>query len=278
MVGLLFVQQVPISTFYRRRISRVFPTLYIFLALVLLCWAASGNDIVWFEALTSALFVTNYFADTGPAVMPFGHIWSLSVEEHSYVLLSLIALAARRNWLSPLVAVGGCCLLSVAIGIWYWMHWQGAALEFGKWLQSEVSAFGIFISGFFLLIFHRRGLPKLPVFTVPLLFALALALHWWSVPSPVRTFVGVGLLALSVNLLGQAPTRLLSLLGYAPLRQLGVWSFSIYLWQQPFYLLVHRADWSPWWSCSAAILAGIASYYLVEKPARAALNRVWAAA
>lgn len=278
MVRLLFVQQVPISRFYRRRISRVFPTHYIFLVMVLLWWALSAREIVWDEALKSALFVNNYFADTGPAVMPFGHIWSLAVEEHSYILLSLIALAARRKWLQPVVAIGSCCVGFVAMGIWYWMHWKGAALEFGKWPHSEVSAFGIFISGFFLLYFHRRGVPKLPLFTVPLLFVLALALHWWSVPSPVRTFVGVSLLALAVNLLGQVPAQLRSLLGFAPLRQLGLWSFSIYLWQQPFYLFTHRAGWSPWVACSVAVVVGIASYYLIEKPIRATLNRGWASA
>jgi peptidoglycan/LPS O-acetylase OafA/YrhL len=68
--------------------------------------------------------------------------------------------------------------------------------------------------------------------------------------------------------------RLLSL---APLRQLGLWSFSLYLWQQPFYQLVRHHGMPAWQGMLLALASGIAAYYLLEKPARSWLNRRWGA-
>ena len=95
MAQLLFVEQVPLKRFYQRRIARIFPAVYAFLAIITLIWLALGRTVDWEEAWRAALFVNNYLP--GDADMPFGHIWSLSVEEHSYVVLSLAALLVART-------------------------------------------------------------------------------------------------------------------------------------------------------------------------------------
>ena len=63
-----------------------------------------------------------------------------------------------------------------------------------------------------------------------------------------------------------------------PLRLLGIWSYSIYLWQQPF--LTHNyfayfGDDRNVISFIAAIATGVASFYLFENPIRTWLNKVW---
>jgi len=60
-----------------------------------------------------------------------------------------------------------------------------------------------------------------------------------------------------------------------PLRLLGGWSYSIYLWQQPFYKLAHHGMLSVAIAVVGGCAAGLASFYLVEGPARAALTRRW---
>jgi peptidoglycan/LPS O-acetylase OafA/YrhL len=86
-------------------------------------------------------------------------------------------------------------------------------------------------------------------------------------------------LAIGVLLVGhffpEAPALVRTALSLAPLRQLGIWSFSIYLWQQPFYLLVGKGKLPLWAGFPLALLAGIASFYVIESPARRYLNRVW---
>lgn len=277
MARLLFVQKVPISLFYKRRISRIFPAVFFFLVAVVLTYLARGRAIDWAEVTAAATFLINYFpGEPGNAVMPFGHIWSLCVEEHSYILLSAIAVTARRRVADDQRMTALFTTLFAMAGIYYWTQYMGERLDFERWIHSEVSAFGIFASAFLLLFFRDRRIPSLPVFAYPALLAFGFAMHWWSVPQPIRTIAGVGAFALAVNLLAGAPKLIQSALSFRPLRQVGIWSFSIYLWQQPFYLYVHREEMPKLLGISLALIFGIASFYLLEKPARGYLNRRWA--
>lgn len=277
MSRLLFIKRTPIETFYKRRVSRVFPAHFVFIGSVVAWFLLTKRNVAWSEVAAAALFVNNYFSgELGRAVMPFGHIWSLAVEEHSYILLSLVALAARRRLLDPMIATAGLAALFALTGFWYWTQYGGAELDFGKWIHTEVSAYGIFISAFLMLMFRRVGTPTLPTVGYLAMAVFAMAMHWWSVPGPIRTVVGVGALALLVNLLVASPPIVKSLLSFRPLCMLGSWSFSIYVWQQPFYLYGRRGDLPIWLAFALAIGAGLVSFHLIEKPFRDYLNRTWA--
>lgn len=277
MSRLLFVKSIPIRLFYKRRISRIFPAFYTFLAVVVCIFSLTDTSIDWPEVSMAAIFLSNYFqGEIGHAVMPFGHVWSLSVEEHSYILLSLIAVAVRRRWCHPMHGIAFFTGIFAMVGVWYWLIFSGSKLGFQMWYHSEVSAYGIFVSAFFLLLFGERKIPELPAITYPALALIGMGLHWWSVPFPIMMIFGVGALALLINLLAQAPKAIKSALSFYPLRKFGIWSFSIYLWQQPFYLAHSRHDMPSWIACTLAVAAGIGSYYLLEKPARNYLNKRWA--
>jgi len=274
MAQLLFVAKTPIPMFYRRRLARILPAFVVMLPVVTAWWSWSGHPVAWREVAAAAFFVNNYTAH-GPGDMPLGHIWSLSVEEHSYVLLSLVALATRATKARPHAWIGLFSALFAACAVAYWWRFTGPALEFGRWLHTEVSAYGIFVSAWLMLLLRNRRLPAIgwPVFAAML--AAGVALHWWSVPAPLRLVAGVGLFALAVNLLRAAPAALQRVLSVRPLRQLGIWSFSIYLWQQPFYIAMHQGQLPAWLALGIAIAAGGASFYCIEQPARAWLNRRW---
>jgi peptidoglycan/LPS O-acetylase OafA/YrhL len=276
MTRILFIDRVPISTFYRRRISRIFPALFVFLLSMICTYAIVGIPIEWHEVAAAIGLVINYFpGKPGAAVMPFGHVWSLCVEEHSYILLSGIAVAHRMKYIRAKPAIGLATISFVTAGLVYLMTYTGQHFEFDRWIHSEVSAFGIFVSGFVLLQNNHTNRPAVPIVVIPGLLLFGLATHWWSVSPAVRTFVGVSALALAVNLIERAPRRVSALLSFQPLRKLGLWSFSIYLWQQPFYLLVNRTEMPRSIGLLLAICSGVASFYLIEKPARNFLNRKW---
>ena len=277
MGGLLFVKNTPIALFYKRRFSRIFPAHACFIVVTTLVYLATQRTVNWGEVVAALLFVNNYFlGEIGNNTMPFGHIWSLSVEEHSYILLSVLAVIARRSGISAKWLIGSFALIFSAMGLLYWTRYTGKKLNFDKWLHSEVSAYGIFVSAFLLLALATVKLPKLPFFAVPALVLGGVLLHWWSVPSPVRTTLGVGLFALAVNLLGSAPHQVKRVLSVKPLRMMGLWSFSIYLWQQPFYLAAGQGQLPAPLALALAFVAGVASYYGLERPTRQYLNRVWA--
>lgn len=273
MSWLLFVQEVPLHTFYQRRITRIFPAAFFFLVVVVALFIAFGNQVSWKETLMAALFVNNYFpGEPGNAVMPFGHIWSLSAEEHSYVLLALLAFAARRKTGSAAVFTA---IASAVCTVAIICHFFQPELGPFRWLRTEVAGYGIFLSAFLALFLGRRNVPEMPWLLYPALLALGIAIHWWSIPVPIQIVFGQGAFALAAVLLPAAPQIVKSALSFRLLRWLGVLSFSIYLWQQPFYLLVHRNGMSIWVALPLALLCGIASFYLVERPARRYLNQRW---
>lgn len=277
MARLLFIKKVPIKTFYKRRIARIFPAHFAFLSLILVFFMLTGKDISWSETLMASLFVNNYFpAPIGHAVMPFGHIWSLSVEEHSYILLSLIALASRLQYLSARIMIAIGTASSIALGMTYWSLFDARQLEFELWGRSEISSFGILFSGLLVLCFQKIRIPTFSIFTYPLLILFGLFCYWWSIPLPVKGFIGVGVFAFVLNALATAPPTIQRIFSFAPLRKLGLWSFSLYLWQQVFYLM-HRKTGLPLWSAlGLAMACGIGSYYFIENPTRHFLNTRWA--
>lgn len=271
MSKILFIDKVPLPIFYRRRVSRILPSVVVLLAVVVLAYLFTGREISAYELLSAATFTNNYFADTGPSPMPLGHMWSLSVEEHAYILLSLLALSCRARKTSGLAELGMTAATAAGIALLYWFAFGQNASK-GLWLHSEVMAFGIVVSGFLLLAFRVRR-PALPALAVPLLVVGGICAYWWRSTPPFMLIAGGGAFALALNLLDRSPGLFRTILEFRPLRQMGVWSFSLYLWQQPFYLLDFDVV-PPLLALAASLAAGIAAFYLVENPARTWLNRV----
>jgi peptidoglycan/LPS O-acetylase OafA/YrhL len=87
-----------------RRLLRLWPVLYVFLAV----HAVLGNEPVGTYLWQNALHVQNY------AGTSLAHLWSLAVEEHFYLLLAVLfpLFARRRGSVRPLVAV----LVAVLVG------------------------------------------------------------------------------------------------------------------------------------------------------------------
>lgn len=275
MGRLLFIRKVELPQFYRRRISRIFPAFFVFLACVVLWHLISGREINWKEVIAASTFTTNYFMEIpAQTKMPFGHIWSLSVEEHSYILLSLLALLSRSKVISAGRSVLFFTLCMALIAVAYKVTHEGPGLGF-KMAHTEVAAVGIFLSVSILLFFSDRKVPslKFPVFAGVVM--IGVMFNWWSVPVPLGLLGSFTMLALAINVLGNGPGLAQRILSFYPLRQLGLWSYSLYLWQQPFFIAVHYAGLSPAVGVALGLACGIASYYLVEKPARLYLNRRW---
>ncbi|MBC7404199.1 MAG: acyltransferase [Cytophaga sp.] len=276
MSRLLFIKKVPIKTFYQRRIARIFPAHFAYLILILCYFLLAGKEINWSETLMAGLFINNYFpGEIGHAVMPFGHIWSLSVEEHTYIGLSLIAIGVRQRLLNVQYTIGILVLISIVFGVSYWYLYTPQKLEYELWGHSEVSAFGILFSAFLLLLFKKIKIPTLPTAFYPALILLGLACYWWSVPLPIRGYIGVGLFAFVVNALPTAPSIVKNILSMRPLKMVGIYSFSIYLWQQVFYLAHHREGLPSSIALLLSLCCGVTSYYLVENPFRRYLNTRW---
>jgi len=166
-----------------------------------------------------------------------------------------------------------CCIIMAAV---YTIKFSGPALYREKLIHTEVAAFGIFFSGFLLLCLRNginRSIPPFVFYTLPI---IAIVTYSTSAPPAVTMVVGLVSLALTVNILHKAPEWMLRALSLPALRKLGLWSYSLYLWQQPFYALKNKGLISTSAAFLLALLAGVLSYYLIEAPARNYLNSTWA--
>jgi len=122
--GLLFreyqsMQQVRPARFLFRRGLKIYPQFYFFMAATLLfaCWR--GNPPRFGQATAELAFVQNYAGGI------WGHTWSLAVEEHFYILLTLIiVMLARRGGADPFRSLPGwiaaACLVILGLRVLTW--------------------------------------------------------------------------------------------------------------------------------------------------------------
>jgi peptidoglycan/LPS O-acetylase OafA/YrhL len=269
MANILFVKRPPLSKFYWRRVSRIFPVFWLFLLVIFTYSYFAGLNFTSGELLSTLAFTRSYFP-AFPTIwgseVPLGHIWSLNVEEHTYIVLSLLTLVAawrKKEWLA-LLALGFC---TIVIGFLYLKQSNPPPLS---GLRTEVASGYIFFSAGYSLIAHRfrrfvfSWLPLL-VLVLTILCYTKLA-PWWAKPmfTPLA-------LAFVVNHLAETPAFFIRFLSWKPLCSLGIWSYSIYLWQQPFFVFKEEFP-STWLALGCALAVGILSFHAFEDPVRSWLN------
>jgi peptidoglycan/LPS O-acetylase OafA/YrhL len=228
---------------------------------------ADYNRIPIANYLAALTFTSNYMFLIQPADV-LNHLWSLAVEEHTYVILGALAFAARRHGWAPmpvLMALAAVCLLNGAV--------QTAILgnedmRFVYW-RTDVAMASILMGAIGWLWWTEKQ-RTVPGYLPMAALALALLLNLEPFPHPVKYGVAPALLAVAVVTLERAPRLMLALLCAPFLVQIGIWSFSLYLWQQPFYLMSVKLPLPL--MLAGAVVTSLLSFYLVEQPARRALN------
>lgn len=274
MAEILFVRQVPFGRFYQRRISRILPALWVY---CLAMWALTAIFPVFnvrvLDVLQALTFTLNYFrAASNGMSTHIDQVWSLCIEEHAYVFLSLIALGHRRwNW-NPRIILWCMAVLASANGAFQtWVLHREYYEVF--WRTDVRVAAVLFAAASYLTIrpyVEARPGPARAV--LPLAAGvIGLALNTYPVPDPVKHSLGTLALAVSVTTIDFAFAPLLALLAFKPVRLLGVWSFSLYLWQQPFAALHDNKN--AMLLLALLFVPALISFYVIENPAREFLNR-----
>jgi peptidoglycan/LPS O-acetylase OafA/YrhL len=288
---------ISLKGFYIRRLFRIQPASLAYLGVIAVLMSVGflhERWQYWFGALfayRNFQFHDLSFGPVGTQDQWFtGQFWSLAVEEHFYLLLSLIFVVFRRNRLA--VFSGLFCLLVVA------QQWAAAHGMF----SADVSGRRTFWVLQYLLFpsvlaccFHTRratGKAFVPdavrgylrpwiVFsaTVLLIVGQYLIFHYGESPNVVvvvRTeltplFYCFGFWVVATVFHPRSFTC--RMLETPLLRFLGRISYSTYLWQQVFLCHVDYITWKPFvWVTSsplryaAILLCAVSSYYFVEKP------------
>jgi peptidoglycan/LPS O-acetylase OafA/YrhL len=274
MSELLYVRRVPLALFYRRRISRILPAFLLFVVIVYSWSYLSGNAHPWSDFFFTVTFLRSYLPSV-PGLwevnLPIGHLWSLNVEEHCYVIMSGLTLIAVLRGREALALIGGG-FLTLIIHCVYVAVPRIAPHNYG--IHTEVVASNILYSAGYCLIRHRAVQwvrPWMPVVS----FILAVACYWHPVPTWTWYLITPLLLAFTVNHLSEAPRLVRRVLSVRGLRLFGIWSYSLYLWQQPFATYQKMMIGGAAGALVAAVLVALLSYYFLEKPVRVWLNSRW---
>lgn len=272
---------IEIGRFVVRRALRIFPAAYAFFLIM-----AAANAAGWIQLnrydLAAALTYTMNF-DASPAWW-LGHTWTLSVEEQFYLVWPLVVYLARpaRGAVVALAAVLVMPIVRLALVQW------APSLEdnFERTLVVAIDGFAV---GSLLAIVrgrlesHPRYMRYLRAWWVPLLLPAAVLLgplehHPLLFYGAVQSFIYISL-ALCLHrtqiVTADAVSRLLN---WTPLIWLGSISYSLYLWQQPFFAPSGSALVpSLLLDCVLSVGCALASYHLIEQPFLRLRDRLWPA-
>lgn len=269
----------PISLlqFYLRRGLRLLPALFAYLVFVAIIQEfvvdLKVRPIYFFSG---AFFLVPYIP-WGHHPWATGHLWSLAVEEHFYMLwppllawlgvkrakwLLIVAVVImpvlRVCWykadqdplLNSLVGIGDLMAFGALAAIW--SHRQPEQML--RYMRRSVTLGRIVAVVAIGIILYLRTTRILPIVDVP--FGI--------------TVIGLAVAYLLLSVCFAEQTSLLfRLLNWPAVAWVGTISYSLYLWQQPF--LYDYAPQNQWWqqfpvNIVFAVVAGIASHYLVERP------------
>lgn len=238
-----------IARFYERRIRRIFPALFVVLAVTLaavlyLYNAQAQRDFG--KSLTAAtLFYSNIFFwtqsgyfDPGAQSKPLLHTWSLAVEEQYYIIYPL-ALASLLRRYKPHIKniLAAAIALSFAAGLYTLQKDPTAAFYF-----THLRAWELFIGGLiaFLPPFRstRPVYPALAALAGLAMILLPIFLYTDNTPFPGMAAAAPVFGTAWIIYLNGA-TFVHKLLGSKPLAFIGKISYSLYLWHWPAILFVN---------------------------------------
>ena len=244
--------RISLFAFYQRRCFRIFPAAFTYIFVIALLSPASRSALIY-----AVTYTTSY----RPVGLPllFQHLWSLSVEEQFYLLwpLALLLGFRRRAWIA-----GSAMLVAAVFRLWIVCHpYNPAYLHFSFFGTMDSIAAGCLLAIYEPQLRNRcRWMAASPAIAIALpLTAWVLEAASWDTLSVLWGAVPL-LLAFWIFLLVERQDRILN---NAIASALGVLSYSLYLWQQPFTLL---PGFSILWRLVLLLGCASASYVLIEKP------------
>ncbi|HEX3475563.1 MAG TPA: acyltransferase [Kofleriaceae bacterium] len=263
--------RISLRDFYIRRVYRIFPAFYVYLAVLLIISAVGWIELPGRDVAFAATYTMNFHAER---TWWLGHLWSLAVEEQFYLLWPFV-LSVLKPGRAVWFALGGIVVAPIlrvlAAVLWpeiskltdqafpfvFDSLATGCVLALGReWLESSP----IYLSWI--------DSPGWAFWTLPLACVYALSIPRVGFNLAFGVTLGNLGIAMAIHRCVRHPTFPVGrLLEARPLVFIGALSYSLYLWQQPFVnrhagSIVNAFPLHLVFAFGAALL----SYYLVEQP------------
>jgi peptidoglycan/LPS O-acetylase OafA/YrhL len=278
-----------IRRFYERRIRRIFPALFVMLAVA----TAAAAILLFptdFERYADSLFATAFFAsnfefwrevgyfDVGAEWKPLLHLWSIAVEEQFYLvfpaLLLLIGTQSRRKLL---IATGALFALSLVFSMWAVAHAPSTAFyllpsRFWELMLGAMLALAQLPQPSSRAVRETIGILGLGMIAAAVFFYT----RWQSFPGAAALLPCIGA-ALLIHA-GESRTLTHRLLSLKPVVFVGLISYSLYLWHWPLLVFTQIAlnrvllPWESWILIALSVALATLSWRFVEQPIRRRAN------
>jgi peptidoglycan/LPS O-acetylase OafA/YrhL len=257
LITQVLAENPDLRRFYWHRARRLIPPLALMLAAYLAIFPLlrpEGRH--WSDAGLAFFYLSDYAYAFWRMPEYLNHTWSLSVEEHFYLLWPLVFLSFRPSIKQLAVAY-------VLATLWRWQH--------PVWIEAYVR-FDMRLSGLILgCLIAQIPRDRFPAW--PGLLALAVAVV--VMPSGTNIAQGPGImlveLAAAVAILGRPP-EWLPKLAYP-----GKLSYGIYLWHYPIARVLREWGWSWQATFAVTLLLSVAlaalSYHTIEVWVRRPVKR-----
>jgi peptidoglycan/LPS O-acetylase OafA/YrhL len=267
---------VNIKSFYIRRAFRILPLVFAYLiALCVISYFVDSLNLSRNEFVGTVLFFRNYQEALHPGMGIYtSHFWSLSIEEHFYLLWPALFLWAGRKLALPLAAFGaiGCALWRLhdrLHPVTIPSHFRVMRTDFRMDGLLVGCALAILLTNPNVTRFIYRNFPKeTPLFCAFLIFFNEL--HTGG-ESSLTTYLLIAVALASMLIVEEGLAH--QWMSSRALVWLGTISYSLYVWQQLFLYRPAR-DILPLGHLSVfpfnivcALLVAASSFYFIERPA-----------
>lgn len=247
------ISTIDLRQFYIRRAYRILPAAGVYM---LFAFTFYWHELRWYDIAAMLLYLVN-FDPARPWMI--NHLWSLGVEEQFYFLWPSVL----KHWYRQRIAIllGTMIFAPMFSTVCYYFKIPNGG--FGMFPSvANTLAFGC------LLAILSPRIPTISSWAASAMLLAVIVIPTFSVNTRTRILFNLFVLSpiLQCSIAGlvlhviRSPYRVLN---FAPVMWLGRISYSLYLWQQPFFYAQVRY---PAYRLLYGVALACLSYYVVEQP------------